>query len=148
MKREKIYVLLLVIIMVLSLTACSSGAEGPDLKVTKAWGRPSAMMKGNGAVYMLIENKGSQDDQLVGASSNVADAVEVHETSMADGVMKMKHIMGIDLPAGETVELKSGGYHIMLIGINEKFEVGSTITVTLSFEKSDDITLEVEIREE
>ena len=148
-KKDNFFVKIMAIVLVLSaVAACSSSVDGPELIITEAWGRPSAMMKGNGAVYMLIENKGNQDDRLISASSSVADTVELHETKMVDGVMKMKHVMGIDLVAGETAELKPGGYHIMLIGINEMFEVGSTISVTLSFENSDDVTLEVDIREE
>lgn len=138
----------LVLILAMSmLFACQP--SGPKIVTSGAWGRPSPKMAMAGAVYVLIENQGNEADRLVGASSIAATVVEVHESYMDNGVMSMRPLEGgLEIPAGSKVELKPGGYHIMLIDLVNPLEVGAKITVTLKFEKSGEITLEAEIREQ
>jgi copper(I)-binding protein len=139
---------LVLILVTLMLSACQPASNGPKIVTSGVWGRPSPMMAKAGAVYVLIENQGNQADRLVGASSAAAKTVEVHESYMdANGTMGMRPVEGgLEIPAGSKVELKPGGYHIMLIDLVNPLEVGSKITVTLKFEKSGEITLEAEIR--
>ncbi len=134
-------------LLAIILSGCGAAAAGPQIVQHDAWGRPSPKMAGAGVVYVVIENKGGQADRLVGASSPAAAKVELHESFMEGDVMKMRPVPALDVPAGGTVELKSGGYHIMLIEPTEALASGSRIPVTLKFEKSGDITLDVEIRE-
>jgi len=105
------------------------------------------MQAGTGAAYMVINNTGSEDDKLISAASDVAEAVEIHDMTMENDVMKMFRIDGIDIPAGGSATLQPGGKHVMFIGLYEKLEIGQVITVTLEFEKSGQQTIEVEIRE-
>jgi copper(I)-binding protein len=98
-------------------------------------------------VYVLIDNQGNEADRLLGASSAAAEVVEIHESFMENNVMKMRMLeAGIEIPANGKVELKPGGYHIMLINLAKALEPGTRITVTLKFEKSGDVALDVEIR--
>lgn len=100
-----------------------------------------------GAVFMRLVNDGSQPDRLIRAESDVAAAVELHRTTMQDGVMKMSPVTGIEIPARGTVTLKPGDYHIMLLGLKRDLKAGDTFKVKLTFEKSAPMELEVMVRE-
>ncbi len=145
--RTKILILILVAAI---LSGCQSAqASGPKIVASGAWGRPSPKMAGAAAVYVVIENQGNQSDRLIGAASTAAKAVEVHESFMENDVMMMRPVQGgIEIPAAGKAELKPGGYHIMLIDLVEPLVVGSKIKVTLKFEKSGEMVLEAEIREQ
>ncbi len=130
------------------LTSCQQ-ASGSKISASDAWGRSSPMMAQTGAMYVVIENQGNESDRLIGAASDAAKTVEVHESYMEGDMMKMRPVEGgLEIPAGGTVELKPGGYHIMLIDLVSPLEVGTKIKVTLKFEKAGDVPLEVEIREQ
>jgi copper(I)-binding protein len=136
----------LVATLALLVAACGS-SDG--VKIENQWSRTSPMVTSAGAAYMDIT--ATETDRLIGASvdSSLAAAVEVHETSMNDeGAMMMQQVVGIDLPAGETVKLEPGGYHIMLLELVEPLETGQTYTLTLQFAESGDQEIEVEVREE
>ena len=145
--KKAFFAVLAILLIVFALAACQSAPEGPQIEISDAWGRPSPMQAGTGAAYMTIENKGSEDDALISAASDVAEAVELHDMTMEDNVMKMFHIESIEIPAGGSAELKPGGKHVMFIGLYDQLEVGQVITVILEFEKSGTRTIEVEIRE-
>jgi len=133
-----------------STTTAATTTEAPaaEIEVSDAWARKSPMKTTAGAAYMKITSP--IDDALVGASvdASIAGMVEIHETVMAeDDSMKMQHVDKIDLPAGEAVELKPGGYHVMLMELADPLEVGTTFDVTLSFENAEDLVIPVEVRE-
>lgn len=87
--------------------------------------------------YMLIENRGAAPDRLVGGSTPAAERVEIHEMAMDDGVMKMRPIPGgLEIPPGGSVELKPGGYHIMLMELKAQLNAGDEVPATLTFEKA------------
>lgn len=146
MKR---WILLVIVVMVFLLAACSSGSDG--IKVEGAWGRVSPMNAENGAFYMQLVNESSEDDTLLSATADLCGSVELHESYMSEeGMMAMRPVEGgnISIPAGETVELKVGGLHVMCLGIVSGFEAGQTVPVTLMFEKAGEIQIDIEIREE
>jgi hypothetical protein len=144
--------------IVLLLAACSGGGGG--ITVTDAWSRPSPAVAGAGAAYMVIENTGSSADALIGGESDVASAVEVHETvdmssampGASDGgmggspVMGMQKIDRLEIPAGGRVELKPGSFHVMLIGLTRELQVGEKIEIMLTFEKAGDVKVSAEVR--
>lgn len=138
----------------LGLAACAGGnrpaATGPQIEVEGVWGRPSPKVPTAGAFYMVIRNTGNEADRLVGAQSSACGTVELHESYQTqEGAMGMRPVPGgfIEIPAGGQVELKVGGLHVMCIGKLKEFKTGSHIPLTLRFEKSGAMTLEVEIRE-
>jgi len=106
------------------------------------------MAEGNGAVYMIIKNTGGADDALVGVESSVSKVAEIHETTMENDVMKMRPVEGqrLAVPAGGQVELKPGGYHIMLMGLKKQLQPGDKIELVLKFEKSGEKKIEAEVR--
>jgi len=150
--------LLIAALVVASVAAgCSSGGGTAEVKATDAWARASSAMASAGAAYMTIENTGSAADALIGASSPAATTVEVHETvvmgspapgaSADGGMMGMQPVKRLEIPAGGTVELKPGSYHIMLIGLKQDLKVGDSVEITLTFEKVGEIKVTATVRE-
>jgi hypothetical protein len=150
--------LLLATLVVASVAAgCSSGGGTAEVKATDAWARASSAMASAGAAYMTIENTGSAADALIGASSPAATTAEVHETvvmgspapgaSADGGMMGMQPVKRLEIPAGGTVELKPGSYHIMLIGLKQDLKVGDSVEITLTFEKVGEIKVTATVRE-
>lgn len=141
------FVSLFFLLILLAITGCVKlpGPEG--IKISDAWARPSKMMTGNGAVYMNISNGGSQDDRLISAGSSVSEVVEIHQSSMVDDVMKMQRVDGIEIPANGAVSLEPGGYHVMLINLEEDFKPGDTFSLSLNFEQAGEMTVEVAVQE-
>jgi copper(I)-binding protein len=108
---------------------------------------PHAMHgSGTGAVWFTITNGGETDDRLVSAASDAAATVEIHEMAMSNGTMTMSPLPdGLPVPAGETVVLEPGGYHIMLIGLTRDLKAGDSLDLVLTFETAGEITVEVPI---
>ena len=133
----------------LALLAACSGVSEETIGVRDAWSREAPGMSSTGAVFMVIENRGSQADALTGASTSVCEVVELHESVVAGEVMKMRPVEGgrIVIPAGEEVALEPGGLHVMLIGLSEQLVPGSSFTLTLMFDKAGEVNLEVMVRE-
>ncbi len=143
-----ILVLVLALTMMATLAACS-GSQGPKIEIKDPWARPSPKMATSGAAYMIIENKGNEDDALIGVDGDVSDAIEIHEMTVDENnVMHMKPVEGqrLVIPAKGKVELKPGGYHIMLIGLKHQLQEGETIDLTLKFEKSGEIKVQAPVR--
>ena len=104
-------------------------------------------MSGTGAIFMTLVNQGRESDRLVGVQADVAATVEIHQTTMEGEVMRMQQVSSIEVPARGQVELKPGGYHIMLIGLRRNLEAGDRFEVTLAFEQSGTLALEAEVRQ-
>jgi periplasmic copper chaperone A len=93
-----------------------------------------------GGGFLTIANSGQTADRLIAATSEVANAVELHQMKMEGDMMKMSPVeSGIDIPPGGTVELAPGGLHIMFIGIGQPFEEGACVEVTLTFEQAGEL---------
>jgi len=113
--------------------ACAPAMAQVNAK--EAWVRATvAEQKATGAFMQLSAPAGGR---LVEVRSSVAGVVELHEMSMEGTTMKMRAVPGIDLPAGKTVELKPGGYHVMLMGLKQPLKEGQTVTLTLLVEGPD-----------
>jgi hypothetical protein len=97
---------------------------------------------------MTLKNEGTDNDALIGAESDVAKMVELHETTMGEGdMMKMSPVATIPIPAGTSVKLEPGGLHVMLIDMQKELTPGDKIKLTLKFEKSEPMTIEAEVKE-
>jgi copper(I)-binding protein len=141
-------------VAVLALAACgpagstaspSAAASGPT--VTGAWIRPPQGMDRPAGGYLVITG-GSTADALLSARSDAAAMVEVHETTTdASGMSGMHAIPRLDIPAGATVELKPGGYHLMLMEpVAGAIEVGKTVELELTFEHAGVVVVQAEGR--
>ncbi|MBL8702855.1 MAG: copper chaperone PCu(A)C [Alphaproteobacteria bacterium] len=100
----------------------------------------------NGAAYLIMQNRGSAADRLMSASTPAAARVELHSTVTEGGVMKMRPLTAIDIPAGGTVRLQRGGQHVMLLDLREPLKAGASFPLTLVFEKAGalEVTVNVE----
>jgi copper(I)-binding protein len=95
---------------------------------------------------LKLTNSGTAADKLVGGTTDIAGRGEVHEMSMSGGVMQMRPLnAGLELKAGQTVELKPGGYHVMFLDLKRQLKEGETVKATLQFEKAGkvDVTFKV-----
>lgn len=148
----------LVAMLMLAIAACGVDAAS-GVEVDGAWARTSPAMASAGVAYMDLT--APEDDELVSAAvdDSIAGAVEVHETVLAEhtgdsvsddtmagmGEMMMQRVDGIQLPAGETVSLQPGGYHIMLLDLAAPLETGQTFDLTLTFANEGEQVVTVEV---
>jgi copper(I)-binding protein len=131
----------------MALASCSSGGEG--IVVEDAWVRPSPMEAGNGAGYMVIRNRGAQDDALIAVHADIADSVEIHQTMQMEGdVMGMQPVESIPIPARDSAVLEPGGYHAMFINMRAGVEPGQTVSITLVFQNAGEVQVQAEVREQ
>jgi len=127
------------------LSGMASGARAQAVDVQNAWAR--ATVQGQKATGAFMTLKASTDAKLVSVSSPVAGVAEVHEMKMEGDVMKMRAFAaGLDLPAGKSVELKPGGYHIMLMDLKLPLQKDTTIPLTLTFKDAKGVEIKKELK--
>ena len=136
-------IFLILIFFTALISGCKSGGE---INFSETWARPG-LEDGNSAVYFKVENQSGQDDRILSADSEVAEATEIHLSSMVDDVMTMEKQDHVMLLNDTTTEFKPGGYHVMLIGLKNDLNVGDEFFLTLLMEKSGSIDLTVTVEE-
>lgn len=129
------------ILVCIALVIASAAADAADvpqksLDIRDPFARATPPGAKSTAVYMTIENKGKEPDRLLSAKSPAAGIVEIHEMKMDGGMMQMREVKDIVVAPGATVELKPGGYHVMLMDLKQPLKQGDTLPVTLRFEKA------------
>jgi copper(I)-binding protein len=114
------------------------------ITIEHAWARPSA--SDNGAVYMVLQNKGTSPDRLIAVSSKVAQSAELHTSTVdAQGVARMRPVQAVEIPAGGEAKLTPSGTHVMLVGLSGPLKEGHGFPLTLSFEKAGTVTVDVAV---
>lgn len=127
------------------LAGIASTAQAQSLTVTDGWVRAS--VQGQSATGAFMSIKATENTRLVGVVSPVAGVAEVHEMKMDGGVMKMRAVEGgLEVPAGKTVELKSGSYHVMLMDLKAALPKDSTVPLTLVLKNAKGIESRVELK--
>lgn len=136
--------------IIFALVAAAPTAALAEITVEDAYARVSRPGAPNGAAFMSILNDGNEPVQLVAAESDVAARVELHtHIDAGEGVMKMRKVEGgFAIPAGGSHELARGGDHVMFMGLERTLETGDTITVTLTFEGADPLTVDIVVDNE
>lgn len=128
----------------LGLAFASMAALAQPVEVKDAWARASVQgQKASGAFMKITARDGAQ---LVGVSTPVAGVAEVHEMKMEGDVMKMRAVPALALPAGKTVELKPGGYHVMLMDLKAPLVKDNNVPVTLVFKDAKGVESRLEIQ--
>jgi len=107
-------------------------AQTGQLEIKAPWARATPGHAENGAAYLTIVSPTA--DRLTAVSSPIAQKVELHTMSMEGGVMRMRPLTALDIPAGQAIALRPGGMHIMLVGLTEPLREGGSFPLTLSFE--------------
>ncbi len=113
----------------------ASFSVSAQVAVGDPWVRATVPQQQASGAFMTLTSP--QSMRLVEARSPVAGTVEIHEMAMDGNVMRMRAITGLDLPAGRAVELKPGGYHVMLMGLKQTLAAGEVVPITLVFEGAD-----------
>jgi copper(I)-binding protein len=115
---------------------------GP-IEVRHPWSRATPATAPSAGGFLTVVNKGDGPDRLVAVQSPAADQVQIHDMKMDGNVMRMRELdNGLAVPAGQTVELKPGGYHVMFIGLKAPFAKGQKVPATLVFEKAGKVDVE------
>lgn len=133
----------------LSLSTASFAHEFKvgDLVIDHPMAFSTAATAKSGGGFLQVTNTGDTADRLIAVKADFP-RVELHTTEETDGIARMMHVEAIDIPAGETVTLKPGGFHVMFMGLNgDPFEVGEKIPATLVFEKSGEIEVMFDVEE-
>jgi copper(I)-binding protein len=148
--------LLLALGFALSLASCGASRAATEdqdaipagsLRISHAWMRtPNEAAEAN-AVYLVIRNTGAEEDQLVGATADVAATVELHQSLITNGVVAMRPVKGIPIPAGGAVAIESGSYHLMLLNRTRLAKPGDTIGLILTFARAGAVSLRAEVRD-
>ena len=113
------------------LAAIASASAWAQVKVDNAWAR--ATVQGQKATGAFMKLTAPQATQLVAVSTPVAGVAEIHEMKMDGGVMKMRAVSALDLPANQSVELKPGSYHLMLMDLKAPLAKDASVALTLTF---------------
>jgi len=128
-----------------AILALAPGANASSVMIMKAYARASTMPTAQtGAAYVSLMNHGA-DDKLVSVSTPAAKSAELHKSEVVDGVMKMEPVGALDVPQNGMIEMKPGGYHIMLMGLAKPLAKGEEIELTLTFEKAGEVKVKVPV---
>ena len=133
-----IRILALVAALLLPAGAASAhSVKAGALELTDLWTRATPPNAPTAGGYLTISNTGSEPDRLIAVASPQAANGDLHEMSVKDGVMTMRPVEGgLEIPAGQSVTLAPGGFHIMFISPKEPFVEGGKVPVVLTFEKA------------
>lgn len=135
--------LVFAILMAVVAAASAHEVKAGDLVLHHPWARatPSGAKVAGG--FMTIENTGTEPDRLVSGSVGFAGRVEIHEMAMEGDIMRMRPLAdGLEIPAGGSVTLKPGSFHVMFMGLNRQLAEGETVKGTLVFERAGPVEVE------
>jgi periplasmic copper chaperone A len=136
------------VVLALGLLPAGTIAAPPIVQVSNAWAR--ATVPGQQVAGVYFEIRAPRKARLVAVKSDAAASAEIHSMSNDGGVMRMRKLDGLPLPAGQTVQLKPNGNHIMLLDIKQQLKPGEKIPITLIVQqgrKKKQVTVEAEVRE-
>jgi copper(I)-binding protein len=149
---QSLLILLSTVVITVALAACGGGGsedKPPAPTVADAWIRVPASAELPGAGYLTLTSTADVADFLIAARSPISADIELHQTTEdASGAMGMEPVDRIEIPAGGTVALEPGGYHLMLLGLTELPVIGDTVEVTLVFEEAGNVVVQAEARAE
>jgi hypothetical protein len=143
------YVTVMVVLLVMvAMAACSTRVQQTEarLVVSDAWVRP-ALANGTTAAYMNISNNSDSPITITGVTADFADMVQIHQTVVENDMAHMQHMdNGLRIGAGETMRLEPGGYHVMLMNVQWALNEGETVTLSITFDTGEAITVETPVR--
>ena len=117
-----------------------------NVTIAGPWSRAMPPNAPNGAAYFRVENRGGEPDRIVSLRTDIAEAVELHTHEMENGMMKMRQVESIEVPAGGEALLKPHGLHVMLFGLKQPLVDGESFGLTVVFEKAGELDLTVDIK--
>ncbi|HEB95968.1 MAG TPA: copper chaperone PCu(A)C [Sedimenticola thiotaurini] len=123
-----------------------AGKAADDVTVSGAYARAVPPGQPNSAAFMTLTNGSATDHVLLDAESPVAKVVELHTHLKKDGMMQMRRVDSIDLPAGKETRLQPGGYHVMLIGLKQQLMPEQQVAITLVFKDGSRTTVTAPVK--
>jgi len=135
-----------VVIMTAGTTPIAVVAQSAPLTVHDAWVREPAGDRKITAAFAIVENSGAVQRAIVSATAEGAEKAELHEMKMVESMMQMRPVQRIDVPAHGKVELKPGGLHVMLFGLQKTPRAGDTINLTLKFDDGTSLSIAAQVR--
>ena len=144
---KRLAVIGIVLILAVVVAACGGSSGGSGLILSDAWVRNPAIADQPGAAYLVIQNNGAAD-KLLSVTSDIVQTIELHESMMSGNMMQMSPLPNIEVPANGKVELKPGGFHLMLIGLTRPLKVGDKVQLTLNFEKAGKVPVTADVRDQ
>lgn len=129
---------------ILALPVAAHDYTAGDITIGHPWSR-AAGAGGTGAGFLKLTNNGTQPDRLVAATSPLAPVVELHSMVRDGDVMRMRPVQDITIAPGQTVELRPGGFHIMLVGLTAPLNQGMRVPLNLRFERAGEIQVELAV---
>lgn len=138
-----IFIAAVVAAMALCPDVAAHDYEFHSLRIDHPFSRATPPGARSGGVFLTIENIGAAPDRLLSVSSPVAGVVELHEMRLDAGVMRMRSIPAMEVKPGEKLELKPGGYHVMLTELKQPLKVGDRFPLFLGFEKAGSVEVSV-----
>ena len=123
-------------------------ASADGLTVTNAWSRSTPPVATVGVVYFTLKNDSQKSDRLLKLSTSIADKAEVHRTEVLDGIARMREVAVLHVDAGQALEFKPGGMHVMLVGLRKPLVAGQTYDLELLFEVAGPRTVQVTVRKD
>ena len=134
------------LLALLSVVQAQAHAAATVPTVQAAWARPTVNGQSGGGGFLTITG-GSAPDRLLSVSAGVAKLVELHTMELDGNVMRMRALDGgIAIPAGQRVELKPGGYHVMFLGLTQTLKSGAHFPLTLRFEQAGEVQVEMQVQ--
>jgi len=139
--------LLLASAVLFALPVSAHEFKAGSLTIEHPWSRATPPGASVGAGYLVITNAGSEPDRLVAATAEAAGHVEIHKMEVKDGVMTMAPVAGgLEIPAGGSVELKPGSFHLMLMDLKSPLEKGEDVDGSLTFEKAGTVKIHFDVQ--
>ncbi|WP_087016464.1 copper chaperone PCu(A)C [Thaumasiovibrio subtropicus] len=139
--------------LLLSLSLLFSGlvnaqdVDVGDLHIQKPWSKLVPPTSAVTAGFFDVTNEGEADDRIIAARADIAGKVELHNHIHEDGMMKMREVSSIEVPAGETVSLKPGSFHVMFFNLTKVPALGEQFPVIVTFEKAGEVELMFKVKE-
>lgn len=136
--------------LITAMLLLTPAAEAHDytigqLQIAHPWVRATPPGATTAGAFLSVTNTGTEADRLIGATSP-AGKVEIHMMDVVNGIMRMRPVPdGLDVPAGGTLELKPGGFHLMVLGLTAPFQEGHRVLMTLIFQKAGEVTVELAV---
>ena len=145
-KRVKLQILAAIALTIGAIVAFSISVRAGNLQIEHIHAPASIGAAKTGAAYFAIINDTNSAKRLISAATTAARKAELHNHLMEDGVMKMRKVEALDIPAGGRVMLKPGGYHLMMFGLRQPLKEGASFELQLTFERAGVMTLKVPVK--
>jgi copper(I)-binding protein len=132
--------------IIVSTRASAHAITAGTLTISHPWARATAASAKAGALYLTIANGGEEADRLLGVSTDVAARCELHSSETTGGMMTMRMVDMVEVPAGGEASFAPQGAHVMLMGLKAPLKKGTSFPAVLHFEKAGDVTVEVTVQ--